>query len=240
MMEIHVLASGSKGNSTLLIIDNLHILVDVGISYTHLKKALEKLNIEHLDLVLITHEHQDHIKGLEQLIKKRNVKVCGAPLRKVLPSYEVMGDKMVFKGLEIEAFSVSHDCLTTFGYIIHADKKIAYVTDCGYLDAEILKKLNGCNIILMEANHDVEMLINNKNYTWNLKQRIIGDSGHLSNIQFFQYLRKLQHDKLEVVVALHLSEENNRFDLVQNLFDDLDLGEIGFVAQQHEILNIKL
>ncbi len=224
-MKIKVLASGSKGNSTYIETTQSKILIDMGINYLTLQTKLKEIDVspEQLDAIFITHTHTDHIKGLASLVKKMNIPVYASTLvtqelRKTIPenNLHIISREDTFQDLEIETVPLSHDVEGTIGYIIkNNDEKLIYITDTGYVNERYFKKLNNATIYIIESNHDEEMLMNGP-YPYYLKQRVVGDSGHLSNHTTAEYLTSWLGAKTKYVVLAHLSENNNTPELAYN------------------------
>lgn len=250
-MRTIVLGSGSKGNSTLLIEDNLKILIDVGFSYPKMKMLLEQYNYEPscIDAILITHTHKDHIAGLASFVKKNHVKVYVN--NKIYHQlYGIIDDnKLVLvdnefniNNLVITLIKTSHDSEGSVGFLIEDDEKsLVYITDTGYLNQKNLRKIVNKNIYIMESNHDVAMLMNGP-YPHILKQRVLSDKGHLSNELAGNYLRDIIGINTKKIVLAHLSETNNDAQLAFNtnkeiLGDKISNIEL-LVASQEETLDL--
>ena len=247
-MKFKTIASGSKGNSSIIISDDTKLIVDLGISNLRLKRALEKLNyeIDDFDGILITHCHNDHIKGLATTIKKNNILVY-APKDMVYELSEFIDtDKIVvvdenFKigDINIEYFNTSHDADCSVGYVFsNDDKSIAYITDTGYINRRNYKKIEGKDLYLIESNHDVEMLMEGP-YPPYLKQRVLSDVGHLSNEMAASYISKLVSDNTHHIVLAHLSEKNNTeekaMDATTSKLKDINRDDIEvLIARQEE------
>ena len=247
-MKIKVLASGSKGNCTLIRTDTVNILIDMGITYQILCNELSKISMspKELDAILITHSHNDHTKGLASLVKKTNLKVY--ILENML---EELGNKISHNNinfyedptyigdLKIETFRISHD-VDGVGFIIeNNDKNLVYVTDTGYINEKYFNKLKNKNLYIIESNHDEEMLMEGP-YPYILKQRVLSDKGHLSNITTAGYLQELVGKRTERIVLAHISENNNTPELALNTTKEV-LEEKGIslpieVAKQYESL----
>ncbi len=230
---IKVLFSGSKGNSALFVLGNTKIIIDAGVSRKRLCGALEDLNLNINGAnILVTHHHSDHIKGLKQILKKDNVNLYGSKeICDRLENTIELTDILLIDDVEIEVINLSHDANLTFGYILsYNDYKIVYISDTGYLSEKNLSKIKNPDILLLESNHDVNMLMNGS-YSWDLKNRVISDYGHLSNIQFKTYVNKVKGDNTRYLVALHLSEDNNSVDIVNEMFIKMDVVNC-FVASQ--------
>ena len=239
-MKISVLASGSKGNCTYIASNNTKILIDVGMTNLYIEKKLILLGVNPNDInfIFITHTHTDHIAGLKVFLKKHHPKVFLTQdmyneLYDVLNDYEILEDKILLNDLEIDYFKTSHDT-DSVGYIIkNNDKEVVYVTDTGYINVKNLKKINNKDLYIFESNHDIEMLMNNPNYPYQIKQRILGDKGHLSNNQCHEYLKKIIGNKTKYIVLAHLSEQNNNPDIALNNLSDIENIKI-MIAKQNE------
>lgn len=239
-MKISVLASGSKGNCTYIASNNTKILIDVGMTNLYIEKKLILLGINPNDInfIFITHTHTDHIAGLKVFLKKHHPKVFLTQdmyneISDILNDYEILEDKILLNDLEIDYFKTSHDT-DSVGYIIkNNDKEVVYVTDTGYINVKNLKKINNKDLYIFESNHDIEMLMNNPNYPYQIKQRILGDKGHLSNNQCHEYLKKIIGNKTKYIVLAHLSEQNNNPDIALNNLSDIENIKI-MIAKQNE------
>ena len=239
-MKVSVLASGSKGNSTFIETNNTKILIDVGMSNLYIEKKLILLGINPNDInsVFITHTHTDHIAGLKVFVKKHHPKVyltldMYKEISDILDNYEILEDKVILSDLIVDFFKTSHDT-DSVGYIVkNNEKEIVYVTDTGYINIKNLKKINNKDLYIFESNHDVELLMKNPNYPYQIKQRILGDRGHLSNNQCKDYLKKIIGDRTKCVVLAHLSEQNNDPSLALNNLSDINNIKI-MIATQNE------
>ena len=239
-MKVSVLASGSKGNSTYIETNNTKVLIDAGMSNLYIEKKLILLGVnpDDINFVFITHTHTDHIAGLKVFIKKHHPKVFLTidmynELKDIINDYEILESEIILNDLIVDYFKTSHDT-DSVGYIFKSnDKEIVYVTDTGYINIKNLKKLNNKDLYIFESNHDIEMLMNNPNYPYQIKQRILGDKGHLSNNQCKEYLNKIIGDKTKYIVLAHLSEQNNDPSLALNNLDDIKNIKI-MIATQNE------
>ena len=239
-MKVSVLASGSKGNSTYIETNNTKVLIDAGMSNLYIEKKLILLGVnpDDINFVFITHTHTDHIAGLKVFIKKHHPKVFLTldmynELKDILNDYEILESEIILNDLIVDYFKTSHDT-DSVGYIFkNNDKEIVYVTDTGYINIKNLKKLNNKDLYIFESNHDIEMLMNNPNYPYQIKQRILGDKGHLSNNQCKEYLNKIIGDKTKYIVLAHLSEQNNDPSLALNNLNDIKNIKI-MIATQNE------
>ena len=217
-MKICVLASGSKGNSTYIASTNIKLLVDLGTSCLYAERKLHEISVtpNQIDGILITHTQVDHTSGLKVFIKKYNTKLFLTEkmyddLSKLFPitNYEIIEDDFEIQDVKINIIKTSHDASDSNGYIIeNGNNSVVYITDTGYINQKYFKKLENRNIYIFESNHDVEMLMNGK-YPYHIKQRIVGDRGHLSNKDSAYYLSKFVGDNTKEIVLAHLSEDNN-------------------------------
>lgn len=224
-MRLCSIASGSSGNCTYVGDDTTHLLVDTGISKKRIEQGLHTLGIkgEELGGILITHEHDDHIRGLGVFSRKYEIPIyatkgtiagiCSQSKLGRMPEgllHEISVDKSFFLGhLEVRPFSISHDAKEPSGYRIEdKDKAVAVATDMGMYDAYIVENLKGLNAVVLEANHDIHMLEVGP-YPYPLKRRVMGEKGHLSNELSGRLLCDILHDDLQYVVLSHLSKENN-------------------------------
>ena len=222
MLELCTLASGSSGNSLLVTDGRTHVLVDAGISCRRICTGLKELGVEPTELagVLITHEHSDHISGLTALTKQLRLPVYASPgtgrqlcyriafleelLRPVAP-----GEGFSIGGLAIESFPTSHDAAESVGYALSAGgRKAAVVTDLGYVTGAVLRGIRRADLLVAEANHDVEW-VQSGPYPYHLKARILGDRGHLSNEAGAELAWTAVEGGARTVVLAHLSHENN-------------------------------
>ncbi len=218
---IKILFSGSKGNCILIEYNGVNYFFDLGVSLAKLKAKLGDELLRRKSNIFISHVHSDHINGVLQFEKKYECNIYGKQLgSKICKSYIEVDEVMMIDDMRIEFINLSHDADNTLGFIINIDKyKIVLVTDTGYISNENIKKMNNPDVLLLEANHDVEMLMTGS-YHWNLKNRVMGDYGHLSNEQFKNYFKQIKGSNTKFVVALHLSEENNDENVVKNLLSE--------------------
>ena len=221
-MKIKVLASGSKGNCSLIETASARFLIDIGITYQRLKKELEKmnLNLDDIDALLLTHAHNDHTSGLKVLLKHTNFKIYAN--KDIIKELTVDIDKerielynsiMHLNSTELTIFKTSHDAKGSVGFLITDDgSSLVYITDTGYLNRKYFKLLTNRNIYYIESNHDEKMLMDGP-YPYYLKQRILSDEGHLYNETTSKYLKKLVGDSTKYIILAHLSEHNNKEEL---------------------------
>jgi phosphoribosyl 1,2-cyclic phosphodiesterase len=227
-VSVSMLASGSRGNSALVASSCTRILVDAGISCRETFKRLKTLgeNPQSLSAILITHEHSDHIYGLATLAKKLRIPIfmTGAthqawaravrdekgerPQVDKLERFE-SGHKFQVGDIEVRPFTIPHDAADPVGFTFRADGiKIGIATDLGYVPVSVRDHLRGCDILVMESNHDVEMLRGGP-YPWSVKQRVMSRVGHLSNQALADFFSNDYDNGAAFVVLAHLSEQNN-------------------------------
>ncbi|MCR5469084.1 MAG: MBL fold metallo-hydrolase [Lachnospiraceae bacterium] len=224
-MEFCSIASGSSGNCIMVGTDNHHVLVDAGISGKRIETGLNQLDMKtsEMDGILVTHEHIDHIAGLGVLARRYGIRIYATAGTKqaILNTssvgkidadliHEISADTPFTIGdLEIDPMHISHDAADPVAYILrNGNKGIGIVTDLGVYTDYTIEKISGLDALLLEANHDVRMLQVGI-YPYSLKQRILGEKGHLSNESSGKLLTKILHDKFNTVVLGHLSKENN-------------------------------
>lgn len=222
MLTLTTLASGSSGNCILLSGGGTHLLVDVGISCRRVCKALEGLGVapEELTGVLITHEHSDHISGLATLTKRFRVPVYTSTGTARQLCYRIAaledvvrpctpGTSFALGGLDVETFPTLHDAAQPMGYAISdGSRKAAVVTDLGLVTDAVRAGISGAHVVVVESNHEVEM-VQSGSYPYFLKQRILGERGHLSNEAGATLARTAVEGGAHTVVLAHLSAENN-------------------------------
>lgn len=228
-MKFYNLASSSSGNSSYIETKNKKILIDVGLSYTTIKNRLNEIGVNLLELtdIFITHEHNDHIKGLEVLIKHTNAKIHMSKGTfdglKIKPSYNRLNayNDVILDDLIVKPLPLSHDANEPFGFLFKKeDKKLCYITDTGYLYEDVLKEIKNCELYFFESNHDPHLLTQS-NRPYYLIYRILNEKGHLSNYDSAYYLSKLIGDKTQYVIYAHISEECNNIETIDNTFEDV-------------------
>jgi phosphoribosyl 1,2-cyclic phosphodiesterase len=215
-----VLGSGSSGNCTFLATNRVKILVDAGFSYREITRRLALIGErpESLQGVLITHEHSDHISGLARLAKKLCIPVyisalaqAGLPPNTELPAVETIepGKRYEIGDLVAEPFTIPHDSVDPVAFRFTAEGlRLIVATDMGYLPENVKHYMRGCHCMVVESNHDLEMLKNGP-YPWYVKQRVMARTGHLSNASLGEFLREEFDGETQVMVLAHLSEHNN-------------------------------
>ena len=244
-MKLKTIASGSKGNCSIVLCDETKFIIDMGISYLTLKRSLEEnsLSFDQFTGILITHNHKDHISGLASLIKKTHIKVF-IPLemydgiKELVPKdrCEFVDDIFKVNATQIELIHTSHDAPYSIGFIItQQEKSIVYVTDTGYINRKYLKKMENKDLYLIESNHDEIMLMDGP-YPRFLKERVISDKGHLSNTTTSKYLSKIVGNKTKYIILAHISEKNNTEELAyQCTKEELNNDKVEIlIAKQYE------
>lgn len=224
-MYFSVLGSGSKGNSVYVESGKTAILIDAGFSGKEIAVRLQSIGrrVEDLDALFVTHEHHDHIHGVGVLSRRCNIPVfsnygtikAGEKLlgRLFKHSEFVTGEIFQMQDLQVRTFSVSHDAADPVGFIIGNGKvTLAYCTDTGKVSRLIGQRLIGCNGLILEFNHDPQMLREGP-YSLALQQRVRSDHGHLANEAGADFLQSLLHDHLKYVILAHLSATNNHPEL---------------------------
>lgn len=222
MTTVHTFASGSSGNALLLSWEGGHLLVDAGISFRRVAQNLKALGLEAEDLcgVFITHTHSDHISGLQTLLKRTSCPVwataqAAQDLRRRFPGFEgrfreiPLCEKLLLDGCGVTAIPTAHDAPGPCGYRFDtASGSAGLLTDTGYVTPEAEALLPGVDLIVLEANHDVEMLKSGP-YPYFLKKRILGPQGHLSNEAAGCFAASLAKAGAAGIVLAHLSRDNN-------------------------------
>lgn len=245
-MKIKVIESGSKGNCTIILLDYIKLIIDIGISYKKLINSLDDLNININEItgLLITHNHKDHINGLSTLLKKTNINIfipkeMYKSLKSEIP--ELTEDRCIFiddedkiLDVNLKLIHTSHDAPFSIGYdIIYKDKELVYITDTGYLNRKILNNIKNKDIYIIESNHDEKLLMDGP-YPRFLKERVISDYGHLSNNTTAKYLQKVIGDRTKYIVLAHLSETNNTEELALSTIKELIKNKEIIIATQKE------
>ena len=238
-MKMMNLVSGSSGNSTLIGTDRVTILCDAGVSMKKIEECLNTAGYTggDIDAILITHEHIDHVKGLGVLARKyhKPIYATDGTMEAILRMSSLgridrelfrpfrPGDSIQLKDLEIRSHAVLHDAAEPVCYsFTDGGKKCCIATDLGRATDTLIRELRGCDVMLIEANHDVRMLEVGP-YPYQLKQRILSDYGHLSNEAGGALIRELLNEHVKEIRLGHLSKENN-------------YPELALMSVQHELL----
>lgn len=250
-MRLCSIASGSSGNCIYVGSDNTHLLVDVGISGKRVEQGLNSLELtgKDIDGILITHEHSDHIKGLGVIRKetsdtglcdRRN---CGSFISHEswkIPEgifREIHEDEpFEINDLTVNPFTIPHDAAQPVGYRVECgEHSVGIATDLGKYNEYIVGNLQNLDALLLEANHDIRMLQVGK-YPYYLKQRILGDRGHLSNENAGRLLCRLLHDNMKGIFLGHLSRENNYEELAyETVCSEVTLGDNPYKSRDFRI-----
>ena len=245
MLKFYNLYSGSSGNCSYIESDNTKILVDCGASCKKTEEALNllDLSLSDIDAILITHEHSDHIQGLTTTSKKFHIPIYANQTTLDAIKLDLSTTTLnAFKNnqnfeindLKIHPFDIPHDAADPCGFTFKTKKeKIGIATDIGHMTNKIIKKLEGSNFLLLEANYEPDMLRYSK-YPYMLKQRILGPNGHLSNDDSGLTIASLIKSDVNNIMLGHLSKENNFPELAyQTVMNNL-------ISQNSDISNLKL
>lgn len=221
-MEVCVLASGSKGNVTLIQSMDTNIFIDLGPTCFYVEERLKELGIdpESIKAILITHTHSDHIKGLKVFLKKYHpilyvTEKMLVDLQNEMPpfSYELIEGDFTIDAITVHVIKTSHDASDSNGYIVEEGKNsVVYMTDTGFINRKYFEILKNRSVYIMESNHDVEKLLKGR-YPYQLRRRVLSDKGHLSNIDSSNYLANFIGEDTKKIILAHLSEENNTKEL---------------------------
>ncbi|MDP4144860.1 MAG: MBL fold metallo-hydrolase [Bacillota bacterium] len=225
-MKFCSLYSGSSGNSMFIASDNARILIDAGLPGKHIEKALTDIGElpNAIDAIFITHEHVDHVKGVGVLSRKYSI-----PIYANKPTWDGMAstigkikeeniriidnNTISIKDMDIVPYNISHDAAMPYGYgVYNGNKKVCVATDLGYFSEEVKKNISDADVILLESNHDVEMLKFGP-YPYVLKRRILSNIGHLSNEDCGKAIVDIVGSKPKNIILGHLSKTNNHPDL---------------------------
>ncbi len=241
-MRFCVLGSGSKGNSTFIEAGDTRILIDAGFSGIEVERRLAAVDIDikTISAILVSHEHGDHIRGVPILSRRFKLPVyasraavdaAGDSLGGVVELREIAaGNSFEIGGLSVHPFRVSHDTADPLGFVAtNGSCSVGYCTDTGITSRLMQHRLGGCSGLVLECNHDPEML-KNGGYPPQLQQRIRSKDGHLTNQDAASFLAELIHDKLEHVVLAHLSDTNNTPELAWETVEK-HLAECGLPAE---------
>jgi phosphoribosyl 1,2-cyclic phosphodiesterase len=221
-----VLASGSSGNCALLATNRTRILVDAGLSFRALAQRLQSAgeSPETISAVVITHEHSDHIAGLDRLARRLGVPIYMSRL--TAPALDWADDKPAVEcfqagagfmvgDIEVESFGIPHDAVDPVGFCFEAEGiKITIATDLGYLTESVKFHLRRSTVLLLESNHDLDMLKVGP-YPWSVKQRVMSRVGHLSNDTISDFLLRDFDGSPAQLILGHLSEHNNHPEIVR-------------------------
>ena len=220
-VRILPLGSSSSGNSTLLEFGRTRLLVDAGLSSRELTRRVEAAGVapDSLSCILLTHEHHDHSRGTERFSVRHRVPVVCAPealeamnLSPVhLASWDPIspGHPFEIDGVRVDPFPIPHDAVAPLGFVLEGEGvRVGIALDLGHATTLVVERLRGCHVLFVESNHD-DLMLQAGPYPWQLKQRIGGRMGHLSNADAAALLARVADDECRAVVLAHLSERNN-------------------------------
>jgi phosphoribosyl 1,2-cyclic phosphodiesterase len=229
-LKFSVLASGSSGNAVYVETEKTRLLVDAGLSAKQIQILFEKAacgEVADIDGILVTHEHSDHIKGLGVLARKFKLPIyankntwnaMNGLIGEVATEQKFefgMESVKTFNDLEVESFGVSHDAAEPMFYVFHHNgRKLALMTDTGYVSDRMKGIIRDSHSLVIESNHDINMLMMGR-YPWNIKRRILGDHGHISNEDCGHALADVIGDGTKHIYLAHLSKDNNMKDIAR-------------------------
>ena len=255
-MRMMSIASGSSGNCIYIGTEQTHILVDAGISKKRIIEGLKAvdLTLDDIDAILITHEHDDHIKGVGVVERQSVTPLYGTnQTLEYIQNYNslgrlpegiyhsiIPGEEFCIKDLFFKAVSISHDAVDPVAYVFSdGTKKAGIVTDLGVYDDSVIENFKNLNTLLIEANHDINMLLTGP-YPYGLKQRILSNRGHLSNESCGRLLGEIIGEDTRNVLLGHLSRENNFPDLAyETVRMEINLGDNNLKAEDFNIIVAK-
>lgn len=223
MARIYPICSSSEGNSTFIGTRGHGILVDAGCSFRALKNSLELIDtkLSGIEAVFVTHEHIDHVKALEQLLKHTDIPIFATAgtidelrRRELIPEdaqlYDAVREPYVSADFRVVPFRTSHDAAESVGYVAeYRGRRFGVCTDTGVVTPEAESALMGCEAVLLESNHDVELLRKSVRYSFELKRRILSERGHLSNNACAEFAERLVRSGTAHLILGHLSKETN-------------------------------
>jgi phosphoribosyl 1,2-cyclic phosphodiesterase len=221
------LASGSQGNAAYVEINSTRLLVDAGLTAKELEARLRACSIEPsgIDAILLSHEHHDHVRGAQRFSRRFNVPVMApwATLQAMDRSPQSfagwidlpVGRDVTLGALTVSSFPVPHDAACPLGFVIAGNgARLGLATDVGHATPEMVERLRGCDVLMLESNHDA-LLLRDGPYPWRLKERVGGKFGHLSNAEAAALIKHTVDERCSCVVLAHISEKNNTPELAR-------------------------
>jgi phosphoribosyl 1,2-cyclic phosphodiesterase len=223
MIKVCSLFSGSSGNCIYVSYNETSVLIDAGVSGKRIEEALKGIgeSFDTIKGIFITHEHSDHINGAGIIARRYKIPIYANPVTwkamrpfigKILPEYirQIdVGEDFLLGDIGIRSFPIPHDAACPVGYNLFIEgKKLTIATDIGHMSSELMANLEKSDMVLLESNHDIEMLKTGR-YPWPLKQRILGDNGHLCNDMAGKVVANLAENGTKTFLLGHLSQENN-------------------------------
>ena len=236
------LGSGSEGNSFLIKTDKTIFMVDCGFNYKETENRLSELGLTFSDInhILITHEHEDHMRAIKMIIKKEKIQIsCSYGTAKKIGIVDEVniinpGDIVVDNDLQVEVVPVPHDAREPCHYVFKKDTlKIGIITDFGSLTPKIIESYSNLNYLVVEANHDANLLMKSS-YPTSLKNRIFGNLGHANNDLTFDLISQIKKDKLKKIIFCHLSKQNNQKEIIKHTVKEyFDKFQCEFISQEN-------
>ncbi len=250
VFSLTVLGSGSRGNCSFIATSQCRLLVDAGFSTRQIVQRLESIGVhpESLDGILITHEHTDHVSGLNTFCKRFNIPIFANPLTAETlrhgalehsPCWNLFatGSVFVIKDIEIQSFYVPHDAVDPTAFVLTAaEGSIGFLTDLGYAPKLALERVRNVDLLVVETNHDERMLQDDSKRPWSVKQRILSRHGHLSNDAAAKLVASIAGNRLRRVVLGHLSRDCNRPELALEAMERIGITGIDLhCADQNKV-----
>jgi phosphoribosyl 1,2-cyclic phosphodiesterase len=228
-LRFSILASGSTGNAMVVANDEVKVLIDAGLSAKRIEQLLQEREVtaKDFDAILVTHEHSDHIKGLGAVARKYDLPIYANEKTWEALNQQIgaiaedkqhildTGAMMEIGSMQIESYGISHDAAEPVGYCFYdGEEKLSLATDLGYMSGKVKEQIQDSDVLILESNHDIELLRMGK-YPWNIKRRILGDMGHLSNVAAGEGLSEVLSSRTKRVYLAHLSRDHNMMDLAR-------------------------
>jgi len=231
IVKVCILASGSSGNATFIATSRTRLLIDAGLSRREVAARLNSIgeDIDNIDGILVSHEHTDHVSGLISLAKNTlgtnhnrpifmtRLTAPGIDWGEYQPNLECFqaGSRFTIGDIDVDSFTIPHDAVDPVGFCLSSQGvRIGIVTDLGYVPDSVKFHLRGVDLLLIESNHDLDMLKVGP-YPWSVKQRVMGRKGHLSNDVVCDFIRKDLDTTATTLILGHLSEHNNHPEIVR-------------------------